>query len=51
MRFARLRLEKRQNYVRKIAELTTQHFITNDRPNVVRAVQVDCVCVVYRCVS
>lgn len=34
LRFARLRLEKRQNYVRKIAELTTQHFITNDRPNV-----------------
>ena len=32
--FARLRLEKRQNYVRKIAELTTQHFITNDKPNV-----------------
>jgi peptide chain release factor subunit 1 len=34
LRFARLRLEKRQNYVRKIAELTTQHFITNDKPNV-----------------
>lgn len=34
LRFARLRLEKRQNYVRKIAELTTQHFITADRPNV-----------------
>jgi len=34
LRFARLRLEKRQNYVRKIAELTTQHFITHDRPNV-----------------
>ena len=34
MRFARLRLEKRQNYVRKIAELTTQLFITDDRPNV-----------------
>jgi len=34
LRFARLRLEKRQNYVRKIAELTIQHFITHDRPNV-----------------
>ena len=34
LRFARLRLEKRQNYVRKIMELTTQHFITNDKPNV-----------------
>jgi peptide chain release factor subunit 1 len=34
LRFARLRLEKRQNYVRKIAELTTQHFISSDRPNV-----------------
>lgn len=34
MRFARLRVEKRHNYVRKVAELATQHFITNDRPNV-----------------
>jgi len=34
MRFARLRLEKRHNYVRKVAELCTQIFITNDRPNV-----------------
>eukprot|EP00958_Prasinococcus_capsulatus_P011636 scaffold1156_cov394-Prasinococcus_capsulatus_cf.AAC.24 len=34
LRFARLRLEKRQNYVRKTAELTTQFFITNDKPNV-----------------
>lgn len=34
MRFARLREEKRHNYLRKLAELTTQHFITNDRPNV-----------------
>lgn len=34
LRFARLRLEKRQNYVRKIAELTTQFFITDDKPNV-----------------
>ena len=34
LRFARLRLEKRQNYLTKVAELTTQHFISNDRPNV-----------------
>jgi peptide chain release factor subunit 1 len=34
LRFARLRLEKRHNYVRKVAELTTSLFITNDRPNV-----------------
>lgn len=33
-RFARLREEKRHNYVRKVAELATQNFITNDRPNV-----------------
>ncbi len=31
LRFARLRLEKRHNYVRKVAELATQFFITNDR--------------------
>jgi peptide chain release factor subunit 1 len=30
MRFARLREEKRHNYVRKVAELATQHFITED---------------------
>lgn len=34
VRFARLRVEKRHNYVRKVAELTVQHFITNDLPNV-----------------
>jgi peptide chain release factor subunit 1 len=34
LRFARLRLEKRHNYVRKCAELAVQCFITNDRPNV-----------------
>jgi len=33
-RFARLREEKRHNYVRKVAELAIQNFITNDRPNV-----------------
>jgi peptide chain release factor subunit 1 len=34
MRFARLREEKRHNYLRKVAELSTQHFITNDLCNV-----------------
>lgn len=34
MRFARLRMEKRHNYVRKVAEVAVQLFITNDRPNV-----------------
>lgn len=34
VRFARLRLEKRHNYLRKVAELSTQLFLTNDRPNV-----------------
>merc|ERR1711937_651715 len=29
LRFARLRLEKRHNYVRKVAELATQMFIPN----------------------
>jgi len=34
LRFARLRLEKRHNYVRKVAEMAVQFFITNDKPNV-----------------
>lgn len=35
LRFARLRLEKRHNYVRKVAELATQFFISDgQRPNV-----------------
>jgi len=34
LRFARLRLEKRHNYVRKVAELAVQFFITNDKVNV-----------------
>jgi len=34
LRFARLRLEKRHNYVRKVAELATQFFISQDRPTV-----------------
>jgi len=33
-RFARLREEKRHAYVRKVAELATQNFITDNRPNV-----------------
>ena len=33
-RFARIRMERRHNYVRKVAELATQLFLTNDRPNV-----------------
>ena len=33
-RFGRIREEKRHNYVRKVAELATQHFITEDKPNV-----------------
>jgi peptide chain release factor subunit 1 len=34
LRFARLRMEKRHNYVRKVAETAVTHFIANDRPNV-----------------
>ncbi|SCU90642.1 LADA_0F05490g1_1 [Lachancea dasiensis] len=34
VRFARLREEKRHNYVRKVAEVAVQNFITNDKPNV-----------------
>ncbi|KAM3181199.1 translation termination factor eRF1, partial [Hymenolepis weldensis] len=34
LRFARLRMEKRHNYVRKVAETAVQLFITNDRVNV-----------------
>ncbi|KAJ1974213.1 translation termination factor eRF1 [Dimargaris xerosporica] len=34
LRFARLREEKRHNYVRKVAELAVQFYITNDKPNV-----------------
>ena len=34
LRFARLRMEKRHNYIRKVAETAIQLFITNDRPNV-----------------
>jgi len=34
VRFARLRVEKRHNYLRRVAETCTTVFITNDRPNV-----------------
>ncbi|CAC5426334.1 eukaryotic peptide chain release factor subunit 1 [Mytilus californianus] len=34
LRFARLRMEKRHNYVRKVAEVAVQMFITNDKPNI-----------------
>ncbi|CAH2034511.1 unnamed protein product, partial [Iphiclides podalirius] len=34
LRFARLRMEKRHNYVRKVAEVATQLFISSDKPNV-----------------
>lgn len=34
LRFARLRMEKRHNYVRKVAEVAAQLFISGDRPNV-----------------
>ncbi|ELP90165.1 eukaryotic peptide chain release factor subunit, putative [Entamoeba invadens IP1] len=34
VRFARLRLEKRHNYVRRVGELAVENFITDDHPNV-----------------
>ena len=34
LRFARLRMEKRHNYVRKVAETSAQLFLTNDKANV-----------------
>jgi peptide chain release factor subunit 1 len=34
VRFARIREEKRHNYLRRVAELCTFHFITDDKPNV-----------------
>lgn len=34
LRFARLRMEKRHNYVRKVAEVAVQLFVTNDKANV-----------------
>nr|CCD14880.1 unnamed protein product [Trypanosoma congolense IL3000] len=34
-RFARIRMERRHNYLRKVAEGATQLFLSNDRPNIV----------------
>lgn len=34
LRFARLRMEKRHNYMRKVAETAVQMFISNDKANV-----------------
>ena len=34
VRFARLREEKRHNYLRKVAELAGQNFMSGDKPNV-----------------
>ena len=34
LRFARLRMEKRHNYVRKVAEVATTLFISADKPNI-----------------
>lgn len=34
VRFARLREEKRHNYVRKVAELATDFFVAQDKPNI-----------------
>ncbi len=38
MRFGRIRLEKRQNFVRKAAEMAIQIFISNDKPNITHLV-------------
>ena len=42
VRFARLRLEKRHNYVRKCAEYCVQNFITNDQVNISGLVLAGC---------
>eukprot|EP00933_Yihiella_yeosuensis_P039168 TRINITY_DN3311_c0_g2_i1.p1 TRINITY_DN3311_c0_g2~~TRINITY_DN3311_c0_g2_i1.p1 ORF type:complete len:450 (+),score=104.52 TRINITY_DN3311_c0_g2_i1:69-1418(+) len=34
LRFARLRLEKRANYVRKVSEIATQIFVSGAKPNI-----------------
>ncbi|XP_033632504.1 eukaryotic peptide chain release factor subunit 1 [Asterias rubens] len=34
LRFARLRMEKRHNYVRKVAEVAVTLYISNDKPNI-----------------
>lgn len=37
-RFGRIRMEKRHNYIRKVSEMATNLFITNDKPNIVSLV-------------
>lgn len=34
VRFARIRMERRQVFTRKVCELATQCFITDDKPNI-----------------
>jgi len=34
LRFARLRMEKRHNYVRKVAEVAVTLFLPGDKPNI-----------------
>merc|ERR1719379_1368656 len=34
LRFARLRLDKRHNFIRKVAEIATQCFLTDNKPNI-----------------
>lgn len=40
LRFVRLRMEKRYNYVRKVVEVVVQLFIFNDKLNIVGLVLV-----------
>jgi hypothetical protein len=47
-------MEKRHNYVRKVAEVAVQMFITNDKPNIaglVLAIIIKALCMnyLYRC--
>jgi len=42
VRFARLRVEKRHNYLRKVCEVATQVFITDNKPNVSGLVLAGC---------
>ena len=37
-RFGRLRMEARHNYIRKVCELTTNYFITDNKPNVTKLI-------------
>lgn len=42
VRFARLRMEKRHNYLRRVSEISTQVFITNNKINVDRLILGGC---------